>query len=80
MCDAKGRTGSANYVHEKGWKEEKTEIKRKKPGNPGSPGGGMHGLNRRQAIMDTSEGAEKYPSPSPETPGGPANPGLKRLR
>ena len=40
----------------------------------------MHGLNRMQAVMDTSNGAEKYPSLSPETPGGPVNPGLKRLR
>ena len=90
MWDAKGRTGSANYVREKGWKEEKTEIKRKKPGNPGFPVVGMvgagqascprHGLNRMQAVMDASDGAEKYPSLSTETPGGPVNPGLKRLR
>ena len=37
MWDAKGRTGSANYVREKGRKEEKTEIKRKEAGNPGFP-------------------------------------------
>ena len=39
----------------------------------------MHGLNRMQAVMNASDGAEKYP-PSPETPGGPVNPRLKRLR
>ena len=39
----------------------------------------MHGLNRMQAIMNASNGVEKYP-PSPETPGGLVNPGLKRLR
>ena len=40
----------------------------------------MHGLNRMQAVTDASDRAEKYPSPSPETPGGLVNPGLKRLR
>ena len=37
-----------------------------------------HGLNRMQAVMNASNGA-KYPL-SPEIPGGPVNPGLKRLR